>query len=130
MFQKEKCTLWDDPKFMRSNGWIKKSTFWPCLVRGLFLIAVKWIFKYCDLLICHPFVLYLFLPFLAWKLVILHIFQIFRIFGLYFDAWIGAGQNTVSTIGREVFLPGWSGFPLWKHILVFSSGLHIALYML
>ena len=82
---------------IQSNGRIKKSTFWPYSVRVLVLIVVKWIFYHCDFLIHHSNMLYLFLPFLALKFMILHLFQNFGFFGLYFDAWIGTGQNIVST---------------------------------
>ena len=49
---------------IQSNGRIKKSTFWPYLVRGLVLMAAKMDFS----------------PFFALKFMILHIYSIFKNF--------------------------------------------------
>ena len=102
-FEKEKCALQGYPKFTRSNGWIKKSTFWQCLIRVLALISNILIFWFTIQSCC---IFFFFLPFLALKLVILHILQFFWIFGLCFDVWIGVGQNTVLIVSRRFFRPG------------------------
>ena len=56
----------------------------------------------------------LFLPFLALKHVILHIFSIFFIFyfDICLDTWIGVGQNTVSRRDRRRMNVVWYGW-LW-----------------
>ena len=64
-------------------GWVWVDFATPSF--GLNCWKKKMVLDYCDLLIRHPIILYLFLPFWALKLMILHLFQIFFL-GLCFDA--------------------------------------------
>ena len=94
-----------------SNDRIKKTTFWPYLVRVLVLIVAKMVFKYCDLLIHHPIMLYLFFtrfgfkihdfspfsPFSIFLIFLIFDFLIFLFwfwfFCLCFVAWIKVGKK-------------------------------------
>ena len=51
----------------RSDGWIKKSTFLPYLIRVLAIIAIKRVLKCCDPLIHYPIMLYLFLTLFGFR---------------------------------------------------------------
>ena len=77
LFQREKCALRDSPKFntiQRSN---KKVNFLTIPNQGFGQIFCKMVFfKCCNFWIYHSN-MYLILPFLALKFVILHFFQIF-----------------------------------------------------
>ena len=66
-----------------SNDRIKKSTFLPYLVRVLVLIVAKMVFKYCDLLIHHPIMLYLFFTRFGFKIHDFSPFSIFLIFLIF-----------------------------------------------
>ena len=123
LFQREKYALRDDPNPTRSNSWIKKSTFLPPPIRVLVRFSVKQVFQMLwifDLPFKHfvfifalfGFETHVFAPYLYFL----------KFFGLCFDIWIGAGQNTVSTMCIQFQLIGVYSYMLLSLVLpcVFS----------